>query len=407
MAGEHLLENPAPSLFSLEGFGEMLVNLYDHLLTPTGYADEEILHPHDYDKKRNEMIKRDQKDYFTFDVPYLTAKEKLAEEKLFRYRDELVQGDHSPLLLPFYDSKALIENSDIHNALKKMPKGAHLHLHPTAGFSLDLFLKFTYDDIVYYNMKMNHFEIFEDGNPTEGYMKCNDFRKNWVQNGTFDDYLRSQMLLNPEEMASQESNKIWQLFQVKFGIAGRVYKYPPYHKQLFRQMMQNAVDENIYILEMRYSFGGFSGDIDEELEFFKQIIDEFKAEHQNFELRMIVSSAKAVGKQTIVDKLQYYNYARKKYDFIVGFDLVNEEDTSPSLYQLKDLILEAKRNSTDEKSVNKFNVFFHSGESDDRYNANIFDALLMGTKRIGHGLAITKHPYLMDVVKENEIGIEV
>lgn len=36
-----------------------------------------------------------------------------------------------------------------------------------------------------------------------------------------------------------------------------------------------------------------------------------------------------------------------------------------------------------------------------------FDAVLLGTKRIGHGFAIVKYPSILKIVKERRIGIEV
>lgn len=35
------------------------------------------------------------------------------------------------------------------------------------------------------------------------------------------------------------------------------------------------------------------------------------------------------------------------------------------------------------------------------------DAILLGTRRIGHGYALTKHPKLIELVKSNNIAIEV
>lgn len=35
------------------------------------------------------------------------------------------------------------------------------------------------------------------------------------------------------------------------------------------------------------------------------------------------------------------------------------------------------------------------------------DAILLGTHRIGHGFALSKHPALIDLIKERDIAIEV
>lgn len=67
-------------------------------------------------------------------------------------------------------------------------------------------------------------------------------------------------------------------------------------------------------------------------------------------------------------------------DFVVGIDLVNEEDTSRSIIEFKDLI-----KSTLKKAPN-LNLDLHAGESISSSNNEIEVALMLGTKRIGHGL---------------------
>ena len=47
-----------------------------------------------------------------------------------------------------------------------------------------------------------------------------------------------------------------------------------------------------------------------------------------------------------------------------------------------------------------------AGESVDKENNNLVDAILMGTKRIGHGFALAKHPHLQEIVKRENICIE-
>ena len=38
---------------------------------------------------------------------------------------------------------------------------------------------------------------------------------------------------------------------------------------------------------------------------------------------------------------------------------------------------------------------------------NIIDAILLGTKRIGHGYAISKHPEAKKIAKEREVALEI
>ena len=53
--------------------------------------------------------------------------------------------------------------------------------------------------------------------------------------------------------------------------------------------------------------------------------------------------------------------------------------------------------------------FFHAGEclgDGDDTDQNLFDAVLLGTRRIGHGFSLYKHPLLTEMVKSKKILIE-
>lgn len=54
--------------------------------------------------------------------------------------------------------------------------------------------------------------------------------------------------------------------------------------------------------------------------------------------------------------------------------------------------------------------FFHAGETNwygTSVDENLIDAVLLGAKRIGHGFAINKHPFVLDMLKKRQIAIEV
>lgn len=38
---------------------------------------------------------------------------------------------------------------------------------------------------------------------------------------------------------------------------------------------------------------------------------------------------------------------------------------------------------------------------------NLYDAMLLGTKRIGHGFSLVKHPKLMAMCRERGVALEV
>ena len=100
--------------------------------------------------------------------------------------------------------------------------------------------------------------------------------------------------------------------------------------------------------------------------------------------------------------------AKKKYPHLIsGYDLVGPEDNGRTLHDLTPELIwfqeECAREGVD------IPFFFHAGECVGDGNAtdqNLFDALLFGSRRIGHGFSLYKHPLLIDMVKEKQILIE-
>lgn len=86
---------------------------------------------------------------------------------------------------------------------------------------------------------------------------------------------------------------------------------------------------------------------------------------------------------------------------MAGFDLVGQEELGRPL---KDFIPQLLNLAED------VDFFFHAGETNwfgSTVDENLIDAVLLGTKRIGHGFALIKHPMVLEVVKQRNIAIEV
>lgn len=125
----------------------------------------------DYYKRRKRLLKKASESHFAKDVPYLSKKERKVEEELNKLRNKVVQGDHSPLLLDFYESKKIIEESLIFEALCKMPKGAHLHVHATSAIPIDFLMELTREDSVYYSFNLNLLQTKPNGFDDPNYEK--------------------------------------------------------------------------------------------------------------------------------------------------------------------------------------------------------------------------------------------
>ena len=79
-------------------------------------------------------------------------------------------------------------------------------------------------------------------------------------------------------------------------------------------------------------------------------------------------------------------------ELISGFDMVNEEDFTPEISTFAEDILTVQKNLVIDDQ--EMPCFFHCGETHDRGVENIHDAIMLGTKRIGHGFQLALFPEL-------------
>lgn len=93
---------------------------------------------------------------------------------------------------------------------------------------------------------------------------------------------------------------------------------------------------------------------------------------------------------------------------LTGFDLVGEEGQGKPL---KDFVGEFLQFQQDCRMASvEIPFLFHCGETLDSGSAtddNLLDALLLQAKRIGHGFALARHPYLMERMKQAGVCLEV
>lgn len=98
---------------------------------------------------------------------------------------------------------------------------------------------------------------------------------------------------------------------------------------------------------------------------------------------------------------KFVNLQKKFPNFVIGFDLVGQEDIGKPLSIYVDKLKEISQNGR---------FYFHAGETNwfnTAADKNLIDAILMNTKRIGHGYSLYKHPVLWAAFKEKDIAVEV
>lgn len=264
----------------------------------------------------------------------------------------------------------------------------------------------------------------------------------------FVEWIRSRVTITPSEHLSHHEgpNEVWRKFMSCFPILGSLIYYEPIFRKFIRNMCKQLLDDGVYYVDIRSAFytpyrstGKEKWDEDwfHMLEHMADEIEKFKASEEGKEFwgaRMIWTTIRQFGTKQVIESMSHsinatniLKYRKRtisptdsatgmkqciemKLEFpeiIAGYDLVGQEDLGRSLSDLAPELFWFRKACAQEGVDIPF--FFHAGETlgdGDSVDENLFDAIILGTRRIGHGFSLYKHPLLIDMVKEKRILVE-
>ncbi|XP_052895793.1 adenosine deaminase 2-like [Anopheles moucheti] len=354
---------------------------------------------------------------------FLNSDELRADVKLRAMkRDELQPSDRGqpvPAEMHFFDAKPFIENSAMFGALKRMPKGAILHLHSTAAVSSRWVISnLTYrheaklcniEDRYYFTVRT---AINCPANRTRF---ISDMRKERHQDiAAFDAWL--EKLINMKLKSSRHGHatidELWMEFESCFDAMKGFLQYKPFFEAYHRQLLKEFHDDNVYYLELRtslfklYDADGKEYGAPEVAYILHRLVEDFRRQNPTFHgVKLILSKHKNMTDAELESALKLYESLSITFPgFVIGFDLVGQEDVNRSLRSFASLLLQPPITSGPP------NYFFHAGEIVGYFSEadeNVIDAVLLDTKRIGHGYALMKHPILWHAVRRKQLVLEV
>eukprot|EP01060_Flectonema_neradi_P004836 TRINITY_DN13180_c1_g1_i1.p1 TRINITY_DN13180_c1_g1~~TRINITY_DN13180_c1_g1_i1.p1 ORF type:complete len:505 (+),score=68.84 TRINITY_DN13180_c1_g1_i1:61-1575(+) len=374
----------------------------------------------DYLQKRSEFI-ADQEN-MRFDSPNrgnLTKLESKVNATLCSLRDQM-RNTQGITATPFRLIKDKLRMSPLYKMLHTMPKGGLLHLHWDSTLPIEFFVKNgTYRDNCYIFWDQNSTDansppfgtagFFNPGEEPVGYKPAALLRK---QIPNFDDRLEAVWDVLHNETTLNESIDPWGPFSKFFVKIDQLFFYKPVFMDFMTETLLLANDEwgvqylelrslgyknNIYDLNQRYSAY-------ETVEFISQVVDYVKSVRPGFGgVKLIYSQYRLVSSEVLSASLaEAYNLTLKYPNMVIGYDLVGQEDSGHTLRYFVPQLLQY---------AGKMDFYFHAGETDIWGNGttsdNINDAVLLKTKRIGHGLAMSKLPLAAEVAKRDGIALEV
>ncbi|XP_055700997.1 adenosine deaminase AGSA [Phlebotomus papatasi] len=351
----------------------------------------------------------------------LTAKEEIVNERLMALKTaELEAGLENPSqFIPwnhFFDVLERINSSEIFHIIQRMPKGGILHAHDTAICSTDYVVSLTYEP-----------NLWQCTNPTTGALEFRFSREappntetcQWTlvseeraRQGEeqYNSQLRSQLsLYNTDPINhNRDVDSIWREFMGLFGVNFGLLTYAPVWKAYYKNYLKEMLLDGVQYLELRgtlpqlYDLDGKTYNEEENLQIYLDATREFKQENPTFiGAKFIYAPVRVVDDAGIKTLMAKVTQLHERFpNFLAGFDLVGQEDKGRPLIDFSQEILQLP---------DTINFYFHSGETNwnGLTDINLIDAVLLGSKRLGHGYAIFKHTKVLKMVKREKIAIEV
>jgi len=364
------------------------------------------------------LIAKDNKRSFASDIVLSDAELRL-EQHLFRLRADYTKNTKRNNL-PFYnqsfqDIKPFIDSTLLFKVFKSMPKGGLLHSHSGGITNIKwLIAKAKEMQECYVYVKTDNEQylfgqlgMFKTASVPPGFVSLKDKIE---AEPNFESVLEDLLILKKESLTSDVD--YWQEFEKRFMRIDALISYRPFFKSYYKKAFLDLLEDNVKHLEIRYIFGALY-DFEKEdytndsiIDDLSEVLVDIQKIEPGFSLSLIYTSFKFLSIKDIDNHLIEAFRLKKKYpELIRGFDLVAEEDRGHSIgyYQNNWKTLDSLSAVFDIDLP----LYFHAGESNSISNKNLYDAVLLDTKRIGHGLNLVFYPELIDAVIKKDILIEL
>jgi adenosine deaminase CECR1 len=331
----------------------------------------------------------------------LTPNEQTANRRLMALKQSELDRtrEHFPPAHSFLreSTKKAVAESPVFEVMRRLPKGGVLHAHGSAlGDFRWLVTQASYrpDCYIYVGsgsaVPAGAMRI-ADASPGEGWRLLSELRAAAPDAKAFDEGLFQSLTLGEEEL---HAPNIWHEFTAVFQRTAGLMGHRSVRADYWRNMLLALVEENIQYVESR-SIGIEAS-----------VLLDVTRRDPDFDIKFIAAAGRSGTREQVAQALATaIDLRARDPDQVIGFDLVQEEDgTNTNLYYVEQLL--AGQQEAERRGVG-LPFYLHSGETNWAENENVYDAILLGASRIGHGLSLVKHPRLMQIVKERGIAVEV
>ncbi|KAH8766212.1 cat eye syndrome critical region protein [Hyaloscypha finlandica] len=345
-------------------------------------------------------------------------------------------------------AKSHMEKTSLWKICQKMPKGALLHCHLGAMVDLEWVIETAIETegvcicslggglvseevrekadvriLFQKNGNADGSSIWKKGYMSKTWVSLKSAAERFPNGGRegFVQWLKSKCTITQEDNVAHHLgvDEIWRKLQGAFRTIAPIEFYEPITRGFIRRFLLTVKEDGVKWVEMRgmnrnFRLEGEDEHAERRLDLVRVIDEEISTFMKSEEgkgfwgVRLIWDTLRSFNTETIIEDMKFCIQAKKNYPHLIsGYDLVGPEDDGRTLRDLTPELMWFQ----DECAKEGVNIpfFFHAGECVGDGNStdqNLFDAILFGSRRIGHGFSLYKHPLLIDMVKEKKILIE-
>lgn len=358
----------------------------------------------EYLEKRKIMV--EENSYLVGNV--LSPKEQAVDERLRSLKTELSESvDEITLYKMNLMANEGLYGSPLYGFMKALPKGSDLHVHATALLPAHRLIDFvvSHEELLVDLRDCHIYHRDEKGydpglcRPLGEALGCGLITREYI--------IRRWTLLG---MAHNES--VWDYFENLLCLFESIEYSEDVLFDYYVTAFEYYLENNVFHIEIH---AVFSEDYERSLALagvIRRAYYEVKRRHGELIVSVICSGLKYLGVDMAVPELYLKNalrlrdaiyddfYPDEPHPFIIGFDLLNEEDKSIPLAELAPMLLKYRSEYPD------FDLYIHCGESLYAQMDNLIDAYLLGCTRVGHGMNLYRFPKLLAAFADREICLE-
>lgn len=343
---------------------------------------------------------------FSDDV-ILNSDEKKAEAIFDSMRSELFNRINEQLLYSslYAGWRNQVTAEPLYGLFKTMPKGALLHVHASAVGDVDWIISKAFA-----TPGCSIFLGDENLGPVRGQLGIAPYHTTvdgWIpigeytaQDPNWQSTMQEWFTIGPED---EQEEDVWAEFERVFQRIDAFVSYSPVFEEYYHYAFDKIAAEGISYVELRTSLDPILNEdgqwIEDEalINIYNSVVTEVRADHPDFSLALIINGWRGDTQEGVIQQVERANGLFSSHPgFIVGFDLVGEEDGGNSNGYYSEALAQAM-----------MPLFLHGGESLLTTNHNISDALDLNALRISHAINLVLFPDLESEILEQDVLLEL